>query len=1030
MKTAAWSLAVMAGTAFAAPSSDGWGNEPQGYGYGWGESSSSSSSVISETPTQSIPVYKTSSTPVETPSSSTPVVSSTTSSSSSSTPVSATPTSSTAITTSSVPVYSVSSSSVSIDTTCTESETTASPTPSSKSSVVITTSSSVSSSTPVVSKYTSLSSSSSSVVSSASKSSSSSVVNSATPSSSTAVSTPSKPSSSAVSSKATGSGSKPHSTWTRTTEIYSTTTVLTTAYTTVSTCTETHTTGGSTVTTTFVTTGVSTATVTSTVQVIPVPQSSTEVWATTGTSVWAQGSSGTGETTTIATTTSTSTLFSTLTLTVPKPTGTSPAGPDTTITLTTTSLTTVCPATCAAETSAPWTTVTQVTSVYTTICPVTETHGSVTKTYDSTSKITSTYASTITLTTSALTYGTNTYSLTVPVPATTSAPAGYPTKTHGHGHGHHSKHSSKLGSLLSSASKVPVSSASKLPHHSATKSSSSAVSTHTGLPKPYGDKCVPCEGQPGSDPNTFCGFTVHDNSYENTPITCVHRTYDFTISNITVSPDGFERYGLVVNGQLPGPKVEANWGDWISITVHNQMENNGTTIHMHGLRQYYTNEADGVPSITQCPIAPGDSYTYTFRADNYGSSWYHSHFSLQTYEGVFGPVVIHGPTSAPYDVEESIVLSDWNHIAVDEMFDAAQFVGPPPTNGPRTLDTGLINGKNVWGVGSAQTGERYVLNVKPNTKYLLRVVSSSIQATWKFSVDGHKFKVIANDFVPITPYETEVVSINIGQRYDLILETNQAAGNYWMRSTNQASCSDITNGDVTAIVRYEGAAETDPTSVGYTTTDDCLDEPMASLVPIVPFTVGAATETVNERVFIQPYNNSVVQNVYRWTLSDAFFQVEWGTPSLGGIVEDGEVPYTGNLVVEAPKLEEWVYLIIDSLIPVPHPIHLHGHDFFVLAQGPGLYDSSVTLNLVNPPRRDVAMMSGHLVIAFKTDNPGVWLLHCHIGWHNAMGFALQIVENLENIAGTVQRKGAMDDVCAKWDAYANADDIKVIDSGV
>jgi len=1028
MRTAAWSLAVMAGTAFAAPSSDGWGNEPQGYGYGWGESSSSSSSstVVSATPTQSIPVYKTSSTPVETPSSSSSVVSSATPSSSSSTPVSATPASSTAITTSSVSVYPVSSSSVSIDTTCTESESTSSATTLSKSSsVVVTTSSSVSSSTPVISKYTTASSS---------VASSSSVVNSATPSSSTAVSTPSKASSSAASS------SKPHSTWTRTTEVHSTTTVLTTAYTTVSTCTETHTTGGSTVTTTFVTTGYSTATVTSVVQVTPVPKSSAEVWATTGTSVWAQGSSGTGETTTIATTTSTSTIHSTLTLTVPKPTGTGPAGPDTTITLTTTSLTTVCPATCAAETSAPLTTVTKVTSVYTTICPVTETQGSITKTYDSTSQITSTWESTITLTTSALTYGTNTWSLTVPVPVTTSAPAGYPTKSHGHGHGHHSKHSSKFASLLSSASKAshahssaskaPVSSASKLPHQSVTKSSSSAVSTPTGPPKPYGDHCIPCEGQPGSDPNTFCGFDVHTNSYENTPITCVHRTYDFTISNITISPDGVERYGLVVNGQLPGPKVEANWGDWISITVHNQMENNGTTIHMHGLRQYYTNEADGVPSITQCPIAPGDSYTYTFRADNYGSSWYHSHFSLQTYEGVFGPVVIHGPTSAPYDIEESIVLSDWNHIPVDQMFDAAQAIGPPPTNGPRTLDTGLINGKNVWGAVGALTGERYVLNVQANKRYLLRVVSSSIQATWKFSVDGHKFTVIANDFVPITPYETEVLSINIGQRYDLILETNQLPGNYWMRSTNQQSCSDITNGAVTAIVRYEGAPEILPISVGYVTGDDCLDEPLASLVPVVPFTVGAATETVNERIFITGYNNSVVNNVYRWTLSDAFFQVEWGTPSLGGIVEDGEVPYTGNLVIEAPELGEWVYLIIDSLIPVPHPIHLHGHDFFVLAQGPGVYDSSVALNLNNPPRRDVAMMAGHLVIAFKTDNPGVWLLHCHIGWHNAMGFALQIVENLENIAGTVQRKGAMDATCAKWDAYTKEDDIKVIDSGV
>lgn len=67
--------------------------------------------------------------------------------------------------------------------------------------------------------------------------------------------------------------------------------------------------------------------------------------------------------------------------------------------------------------------------------------------------------------------------------------------------------------------------------------------------------------------------------------------------------------------------------------------------------------------------------------------------------------------------------------------------------------------------------------------------------------------------------------------------------------------------------------------------------------------------------------------------------------------------------------------VIETAIPVPHPIHLHGHDFFILAaEESATFDSSVTLNLNNPPRRDVANLpaSGYLVIAFKTDNPGVW----------------------------------------------------------
>jgi len=77
---------------------------------------------------------------------------------------------------------------------------------------------------------------------------------------------------------------------------------------------------------------------------------------------------------------------------------------------------------------------------------------------------------------------------------------------------------------------------------------------------------------------------------------------------------------------LQGPLIEANWGDWFEITVINDLADEGTTIHWHGLRQAQSPEMDGVPSLSQCPIAPGQSFTYRFQAEVYGSSWYHSHY--------------------------------------------------------------------------------------------------------------------------------------------------------------------------------------------------------------------------------------------------------------------------------------------------------------------------------------------------------------------------------------------------------------------
>lgn len=87
----------------------------------------------------------------------------------------------------------------------------------------------------------------------------------------------------------------------------------------------------------------------------------------------------------------------------------------------------------------------------------------------------------------------------------------------------------------------------------------------------------------------------------------------------------------MINGQFPGPAIEANWGDTIQVTVHNQITGpeEGTSLHWHGLLQKATPWYDGVPAVQQCPIAPEGSFTYQFRADLYGTTWYHSHYSAQ-----------------------------------------------------------------------------------------------------------------------------------------------------------------------------------------------------------------------------------------------------------------------------------------------------------------------------------------------------------------------------------------------------------------
>ena len=77
------------------------------------------------------------------------------------------------------------------------------------------------------------------------------------------------------------------------------------------------------------------------------------------------------------------------------------------------------------------------------------------------------------------------------------------------------------------------------------------------------------------------------NVYEDTPTTGVTRYYDFEITEQVLAPDGEETTMLLVNGQFPGPTIEANWGDMINIIVKNSLKE-GTSLHWHGLLQKKT----------------------------------------------------------------------------------------------------------------------------------------------------------------------------------------------------------------------------------------------------------------------------------------------------------------------------------------------------------------------------------------------------------------------------------------------------------
>ena len=114
--------------------------------------------------------------------------------------------------------------------------------------------------------------------------------------------------------------------------------------------------------------------------------------------------------------------------------------------------------------------------------------------------------------------------------------------------------------------------------------------------------------------------------------------YDLHVRDTIVNFSGKEKRALTVNGQIPMPTLTFTEGDIAEIYVHNDLKNEDTALHWHGL--FLPNKEDGVPYLTQMPIKPGTIHKYSFPIIQNGTYWYHSHSGLQEQIGLYGLFII------------------------------------------------------------------------------------------------------------------------------------------------------------------------------------------------------------------------------------------------------------------------------------------------------------------------------------------------------------------------------------------------------
>lgn len=421
-------------------------------------------------------------------------------------------------------------------------------------------------------------------------------------------------------------------------------------------------------------------------------------------------------------------------------------------------------------------------------------------------------------------------------------------------------------------------------------------------------------------------------------------------------------------GTVPGKEVRVTQGEVVKVNLTNKLPK-PVTIHWHGYP--LPNTEDGVAGVTQDAVPSGDSYTYDFVATVPGTYWYHSHQNSveQVDKGLYGVLIVEPKEGVEADRDYTLVLDEWQSNPEEEM----KGMGQGDSQSSETEDMGQMDNMEMMGDDMSSydiftiNGRTYQTNepleVDKGEKVKLRFVNAGyIVHKIHIPVD---YKVTDTDGQPVnnpTIEDGSVLEIAPGERYDVVF-TAESGKNFTIDD------------------------HTDMAGAKYMKTD-------------VVYSNNGGEEEAEHPVADDNVNLMDLGEKTEGTFSlDDNYDVEY-TMDLGSemdMEQDMGMAYTinGEAYPDVPPLK----VDKDDLVKVTltnkeggaapdavHPMHLHGHFFQVLSKnGEPIEGSPILKDTINVKPGET------YVIAFKADNPGNWLFHCH-DLHHASSGMLQLVK--------------------------------------
>ncbi|MBZ9791869.1 multicopper oxidase family protein [Rhizobium sp. 3T7] len=365
-----------------------------------------------------------------------------------------------------------------------------------------------------------------------------------------------------------------------------------------------------------------------------------------------------------------------------------------------------------------------------------------------------------------------------------------------------------------------------------------------------------------------------------------------------------------------------------------------TTIHWHGLR--IANKMDGVPFMTQPYVYTGDSFDYVFTPPDAGTFWYHPHCNTLTQmgHGMTGVLVVEDPADPTFDAEVVLNLRDWR-LGGDSQFIAAF----RPRDAAKTGTYGTVRTAN-W-------HQEPHYDAPAGGLIRLRIAVTDVTRIFSLKMEGAEATVIAIDGNPVPKcFPLDLLLIGPGQRLDLAVRMPDSEGAV-------ATLEDIRGTTPKTIAKLRAVGTSLKRNVGDLVSlgENPVAKPDLSAAQKIPLILSATAE-------------SAPADSICGTLGYSFWAIN-------------KVPWPGDTAdPTAPlaelKLGKSYILQLENVTPHAHPIHLHGMSFTVLSSSTREVMPLVSDTYLVQPDEKVQL-------AFVADNPGDWVLHCHIIEHQKTG---------------------------------------------